>query len=784
MKLNSKRKASVFELVNKLNANIKKNEELKSFQYKKRNTITFKMYKEKKYQKVKDPIESYIYPSKRKKHTNFEELLDIYNHLDSEKENELPTIIDKLENVFIFYNNKKIKLIKDLENQNKLFTYRFKKNKEIMQIYKIFEIQTDILFYIIEYIKIKNPNNYQKKIYNEKILCANRIIKFKEDEEKKEVHRDPELDNIKIFEDILTEEELKQKSKNNTIFKTMEDNFEIKKDCHLIKNDLLNFIPQIELNFNENIQMTEEMFLTLKDELKEILEDDNFSIIEINKGSLHVLITLQFLFKKMFVKTKGEIKNLSKKCKSFIGNIFKKMKDFAFFGYKKKMPTYICDYVKNIEDSEKEIIQLFEEKVKGTPINEETNFYELSKSFSANDLNALFEQLQKEKDILEHNQLLKNYSEYYDIFGVFFDKALSLSVFEYQLVKIYVVDRDDYEIFKRNKGLCKNVKEKLLFHGTKTEYIVKILKTFIDIGKNTASKMGKGFYLSDILDVSWIYGKRERNIPKVGDSFSVLVCNTYYSESQIDYCYKRPKKGKEIVPTNGIRIGRAKPKGDFIKKEELDNYNQFIQNEYLISDKNQMIPIYAINLRRIEYLIIWRDNNFDKSNPNNYKNYDKMLRFNEEMQRFAYREINSKIYYANSTEEALKLVDRKKYNKIILITNGGNNGNEFIIKAREIIGANTVSLVSCFVPRRHIKWVSQLPNTLISHEINFFKDFLISSVLENKNKIIELKNQNENEYKIKFNQFYEHDLFNFPKFKPEGSYTELQFNPQYNKYYY
>ena len=171
--------------------------------------------------------------------------------------------------------------------------------------------------------------------------------------------------------------------------------------------------------------------------------------------------------------------------------------------------------------------------------------------------------------------------------------------------------------------------------------------------------MGKGFYLSDILDVSWIYGKRKTQIPEVGDSFSVLVCNTYYSESKIDWRYSRPKKGEEIVPTNGIRIGWARPKGGFIGKNDLNNYENFIQNEYLISDKNQMIPIYAINLRRIEYLIIWRDNNFDKSNPNNYQNYDKMLKFNEEMQRFAYREINSKIYYVNSTEEGLKLIDRK-----------------------------------------------------------------------------------------------------------------------------
>ena len=55
------------------------------------------------------------------------------------------------------------------------------------------------------------------------------------------------------------------------------------------------------------------------------------------------------------------------------------------------------------------------------------------------------------------------------------------------------------------------MKEKILFHGTKTEYIVSILKTFIDIGKNTVSKMGKGFYLSDILDIMDIWKKKNSN---------------------------------------------------------------------------------------------------------------------------------------------------------------------------------------------------------------------------------------------------------------------------------
>ena len=50
------------------------------------------------------------------------------------------------------------------------------------------------------------------------------------------------------------------------------------------------------------------------------------------------------------------------------------------------------------------------------------------------------------------------------------------------------------------------MRERLLFHGTKIEYIVSILKTFIDIGR--ASKEGKGFYLSDLLDILLIYGNR------------------------------------------------------------------------------------------------------------------------------------------------------------------------------------------------------------------------------------------------------------------------------------
>ena len=156
------------------------------------------------------------------------------------------------------------------------------------------------------------------------------------------------------------------------------------------------------------------------------------------------------------------------------------------------------------------------------------------------------------------------------------------------------------------------MKEKLYFHGIKPEYIVSILKNSIDIDRNTTIKVGKGFYLSDLLDVSWIYSNNNTKIPDVGDSFSILVVNCYYSETKMEYYYGGEEK-KVPGPKDGIRIAKSKPMGRVIKKEELENYEGFFQNEYLINEKDQILPLYAINLRRIEYLIIWRDNNFNKS---------------------------------------------------------------------------------------------------------------------------------------------------------------------------
>ena len=235
------------------------------------------------------------------------------------------------------------------------------------------------------------------------------------------------------------------------------------------------------------------------------------------------------------------------------------------------------------------------------------------------------------------------------------------------------------------------------------------------------------------------------------------------------------------VETNGIRCDKVDGTSKILNKKEIMESKGFTANEFLISDGNQILPIYAITLKRCEYLIVWRDYNFDENNPNNYNDeeFKKMLEFNEKIRKFSSREVDSKVYYVKNSEEGLELIKRKKYNKIILITNGNNNAKEYISEARKIIGADCIALVSAFQPYNHLNWVKNFQNTLISNQISFHKKFIRRVISFDYNGLKLLKNEIESFYgkdypNLKFKEFNS-DLLNYPNFKSEGKFTDLMF---------
>ena len=46
-----------------------------------------------------------------------------------------------------------------------------------------------------------------------------------------------------------------------------------------------------------------------------------------------------------------------------------------------------------------------------------------------------------------------------------------------------------------------------------------------------------------------------------------------------------------------------------------------------------------------------------------------------------------------------------------------------------------------------MNWIIKLPNTFKGNEMDFIKEFLLYSIKENKNKMLELKNRNEENIK-------------------------------------
>ena len=132
-------------------------------------------------------------------------------------------------------------------------------------------------------------------------------------------------------------------------------------------------------------------------------------------------------------------------------------------------------------------------------------------------------------------------------------------------------------------------------------------------------------------------------------------------------------------------------------------------------------------MKRVEYCVIWRDDNFS-SKPVYSNKFDQIFKnFLKERMKYINELAKYNIYPCETSEEALELVKRKKYNKIILISNVGKNmgGKTFIDKAREIIGNDVIALFLAY-KTSHLDWIKNYKNALFSNEPKFYEEYLDS----------------------------------------------------------
>ena len=148
-----------------------------------------------------------------------------------------------------------------------------------------------------------------------------------------------------------------------------------------------------------------------------------------------------------------------------------------------------------------------------------------------------------------------------------------------------------------------------------------------------------------------------------------------------------------------------------------------------------------------------------------------------------YAEFN--IYPCETSEEALQLVERKKYNKIILISNVGTDlgGKKFIDEARKIIGNDVIALFLCY-NIEHLKWITKLKNAIFSNDPEFYEKYLESFVTNSeideeskekiiKSQLIKLIQEIQKKYKVNFN--FDNNFLKYPLFKNDGHFSDLTF---------
>ena len=560
------------------------------------------------------------------------------------------------------------------------------------------------------------------------------------------------------------------------------------------------FIPQVEIKFNDVSEITKDLIDDLQLKLNQLFQGKEIKIIKMRKGSLDLAISLNYLIQEQLnnpdifnVSTEKFFEALNKTLNSKVGDIKNMIKDNLVIAQKDKdyKPDFVNENLLDLtsENSKEKLAQTIKEHYQKD--DHKNNIFEVSKNITPEDIKTFYENLFKETKVQQEglcDMIINNVlQEYLGFFESEFEKALQNSIFEYNTKFIAYIYRNDEE-YRTGKLHCNNLKQKIVFHGTKSLYISSILASQFRLAGNHC--FGDGVYFTDLLDYAWFYASETEDdaykfenigiIPNVKESFSFIASEIYYDNSKFDQVYDEEKEN-EVVPNNGVRHICVNCGGNAISKQDLKEFKGFIGTEYVITNQKQILPLLSVTLERVEYLIVWRDNNFNESNPNNYDNFDEMFNYNNKIKKYAAFNLKTKIYYFNESNEALNFIKRKKYNKIILVSNGGNNGIGFINDARKIIGNSTISLITCFRAENYFDDIKNTENILLNSKcFDCIKEFLNFSTSENIEKLKNLQKEIEKELQDYDDSFSFKEInknaCNFPNFIKEGNFNEIYFD--------
>jgi hypothetical protein len=219
--------------------------------------------------------------------------------------------------------------------------------------------------------------------------------------------------------------------------------------------------------------------------------------------------------------------------------------------------SYVYDEIK------KEEIKKVLNKLKGSNILNFSRY--VDNSIDSTQIKTMLQCLEKNdlENIIDIQQKLYNYNDCIKLFEKDFEQRKRESIFEFSIISLVIMEREDFQIFEKERKNCPNRVDKILYHGTGIEPISCILTGYFRKSIERCYQHGKGVYFSDTLDYSWYYGGEANNrsngnrIPGIDETFTLIANLIYYDKKGfrrvIDHLYT-PKKNE---------INFAYAKGDF-----------------------------------------------------------------------------------------------------------------------------------------------------------------------------------------------------------------------------
>ena len=375
--------------------------------------------------------------------------------------------------------------------------------------------------------------------------------------------------------------------------------------------------------------------------------------------------------------------------------------------------------------------------------------------------------------------MISIYKPYHSFFEEDLPKALEKSYLEYFVSGIQLLSFNANKKYFEESNNCQNKVFKYLFHEIQSNTNIEGNNNNI-LPYSKKPFFGMGIYFTDKLDYIAYKTSEKKYTISINSSFSCNVSQIYY-DNQLkknisDFSYYTERLEHELtyeeinkkfpdkkVVKNGLHFVRMKlDSGQILNENDLKTEKKngsLIGNEYVIFEREQILPLFNLELKRNESLIIWNDPNCNDS---------KII---QEGKMLIYQNLNLNAYFENVIENALEIIKRKKHNKIILISNIGLNvsGKRFIELARKILEFPVVAL---FFSKNftHLNWISNFSNTLYTNGLNYFFRYIKNY---NQNNLLLLKKEVEKQYNKKL--IFTKDFLNFPKFIDSKEYKDIIF---------